>query len=367
MDFLLQHVHRHIALHLGLRCFLFGLREGFLVHLLVLVERNPVDLHRYSGHHVRRFLLHDEVVQCLDVNGFISNNIGCDELAAALLVEGLHGGVLDTWELADDTLDLFELDAESTNLDLSVLASHELDVAIREIAHDVAGAVDVRVFLAGIEGVGDIDLSGFLGTIEVAPGHLRSGNPQLARCAHGQTAARLIDDVKLDVVQRPANRNVLHGLRHVEGGDADGAFGGAVEVHQRVVRGGSERSQLLAASQQIAQPVIFNGRGKLISHLRGHESVGNMLFFKIFVQRYQVQAQLFGNDVERGTASESGIGFHDVGIETITGVGRNAAVGSEVEPAVVPLAKSDDIAMHDLTTLGCTRSAGGVKHDEKGG
>ena len=61
VDFLFQHIHRHVALH-NLFRFLFGLRKGFLVHLLVLVERNLVDLHRHGGHHVRWFLLHDEVV-----------------------------------------------------------------------------------------------------------------------------------------------------------------------------------------------------------------------------------------------------------------------------------------------------------------
>ena len=43
--------------------------------------------------------------------------------------------------------------------------------------------------------------------------------------------SRLIDDIKLDVVQRRANRDVLHGLGHVEGGDADGALGRTVKVY----------------------------------------------------------------------------------------------------------------------------------------
>ena len=122
-------------------------------------------------------MVEDEVVQSLDVNGFIRNDIGCDELAATFFVEGLHGGILDARELKDDAFNFLKLDAEATNLDLAVFTSHKLDIAIGEITDDVTGTVNVGVFLIGFEGVGDIDLCGFLRTVEVATAHLWSGNP----------------------------------------------------------------------------------------------------------------------------------------------------------------------------------------------
>ena len=339
VDFLLQHIHRHIALHHGLGRFLFGLRKGFLVHLLVLVERDALNLHCHGRHHVRRFLVQDEAVQSFDVNLLISHDIGCDELTTALFVEGLHRCILDAGELKDDTFHLFQLDAEATDLHLTVLASHKLDVAVGEVAHDVASAVDVRVFLTGIEGVVDINLGHFLGTVEVAAGHLRSSDPQLTRHTHRQTVTRLVDDIKFHVVQRSANWDILHGLCHVEGGDADGAFGRTIEVHQRVVRGRSQRSQLLATGHQVAQAMVLNGSGELIGHLRGHESVSDMLLLKIFVQRYHVQAHLLRDNIKRGTSGETWIRLHHTGIESVTCVGRDFAVGRQVEPAPVPLAE----------------------------
>ena len=211
----------------------------------------------------------------------------------------------------------------------------------------------------------DKHLCRLLRTIEVATRHLRTGNPQLTCCAYWQTVACFVDDIKPDVVQRRANRNILHGLRHIERGDADGAFSGTVEVHQRVAGRGSEWSQLLTACQQIVQAVVLKGGGKLISHLRGHECVSNLLAFKIVVQCHQVQTQLFRDDVKRGTASECGIGLHHIGIEAIAGVGRHATVGRQVEPVVIPLAEGDDVAMYQLTAFGYARGARGVKHDEQ--
>ena len=111
--------------------------------------------------------------------------------------------------------------------------------------------------------------------------------------------------------------------------------------------------------------MVLDARGKLISHLRGHESVRNMLLFKIFVQRYHIQAQFFRDNVKRGAGGETRIGFHHIGIKTVTGVGRNLTIGGEVKPTMIPFAKCDDVTMYDLTAFGRSRSAGGVKHDEK--
>ena len=128
VQFLLEDVHRHMAFLHGFRFFL-GFREGFLVDLLVLVERDRLNLHRDGRHHIGRFLVHDEVVQRLDVNRLVCHDIRGDELAATFLFESLHGGVFDAGELADDALHLLELDTEATDFHLAVLAPHKLDIA----------------------------------------------------------------------------------------------------------------------------------------------------------------------------------------------------------------------------------------------
>ena len=130
MQFLLQHVHRHVALfHDSL--FHFRLWQCLLVHLLILVQWNLLNLHRYGRHHIRRFLIKDEVVQCLNVYLLVADDIGSNELTGTFTfhVEGLHRSILDAWELTDDGLYFFQLDAETTNLHLSVAAAYKLDVA----------------------------------------------------------------------------------------------------------------------------------------------------------------------------------------------------------------------------------------------
>ena len=149
MQRLLQHVEGCGYLF-TLRFVLFaslGFRQGFLVHLLVLVERDAFYLHGHGRHHVRRLLVENEIVKCLNVNLLVSHDVGCNELAiATLLVKSLHGSVLNARELTDDGLHLFQFDAEATNLHLSVAASNKLDVAIGQVADDVTGAVNALIF-----------------------------------------------------------------------------------------------------------------------------------------------------------------------------------------------------------------------------
>ena len=129
MEFLLQYIHRNVTLHLGCYGFLFGLRKCFLVDLLVLIQWYGINLHRHGRYHVRRLLIHDKVVERLNVHLLIADDIGCNELATVLIVKGLYGSILDTWELTNHSLHLFQLDAETTDLYLSVATAHKLDVA----------------------------------------------------------------------------------------------------------------------------------------------------------------------------------------------------------------------------------------------
>ena len=176
MEFLFQHIHGHIRLfHNG--CLLLRLRKRTLVHLLVLIEWNGVNLHRYRGHHVRRFLVKNKLIECLDIDLLVADDVGGNELASAILVESLNRSILDAGEFADDALYLLEFNAEATNLHLAVASSHKLDVTVGQESHDVARTIDALVFLVGGEGVGDVNLSRLLRTVQIAPAHLWSGNP----------------------------------------------------------------------------------------------------------------------------------------------------------------------------------------------
>ena len=179
MDFFLQHVHRHIALFLGHGGFLLRFGQRFLVHFLILIQRNSLNLHRHGRNHIRRFLVHNEVVQCFDVYLLVADDIGCDKLASTFLVEGLHRSILDARELTNDSLHFGQLDTETANLHLTVTATHELDVAVRQITHYITCPVAATKWRL------HESLCSLLGTIQITSSHLRTIDPQLTRRTHG--------------------------------------------------------------------------------------------------------------------------------------------------------------------------------------
>ena len=245
MEFLFQDIHGHIRLfHNG--CLLLRLRKRTLVHFLVLVEWNGVNLHRYRGHHVRRFLVKNKLIECLDIDLLVAYDVGRDELASAILVESLNRSILDVGELADDALHLLELDAEAANLHLAVASSHKLDVTIGQETHDVARAVDALVFFVGGEGVGDVNLSRLLRTVQIAPAHLWSGNPKFTGCTYGQTMPLCINHIETYVVERLSDGNFLHLLLNAIYRDENGTLRRTIGIEEFIACGRCEGSQFLA-------------------------------------------------------------------------------------------------------------------------
>ena len=330
-----------------------------------MVEGDGVDLHGHGRHHVGRLLIEDEGVERFDVDGFVAHHIGRNEFAASLFVKCLHGGILDVRELADDAFHLFQFDAETAYFHLAVAASHKLQVARWQIAHNVARAVDAGIFLIGGERIADVDLGGLLGPVEIAARHLRAAHPQLARSAHGQAVSLRVDDVEAHVVQRFADGNVGQLLVHGKGGGEDGALGGAIAIVQGVGRWRDERGQFLAAHRQVAERVVLDARGKLVAHLRGHEGVSDTLTLEIFVDSNQVEADFFGDDVQLSSTRERGVHVHHAGIKAVAGISRYAASLAQFVVALEPVAESHEVSVLKLAALGHAGGAGCVEQNEQ--
>ena len=339
MQLLLQHVHGHVGLFhcCGL---LLRLRQGALVHLLVLVQWYAVDLHRHGRHHIRRFLIEDEVVQDLNVNLLVADDIGSNELAATFLVEGLHGSVLDAGELANNALHFLQFDAETTNLHLTVATTDKGDIAVWQIADDVARTIDTCIFFIGGKRVLDIYFRHLFWTVQITAAYLRTANPQLTGCTYGQAMALLIDNIQASVVESLSNGDILQFLLHWIYGFEDGRFRRTIAVMQRIALGRNERGQLLATRHKMLQRVVLDGGGKLVGHLCGHEGIGNLLALKVVVQCYQVQTQFLRNDIDRSTASQSRIHIEHAGVEAIRSVGCHLVGFLQVEIAMIPMDKS---------------------------
>ena len=306
-----EHIHRRIDCLNNLNL-LLRFRQGTLVDLLVLVERYGVDLHRDSRHHVWRLLFEDEIVECFDVYLLVADDISSNVLASpfAFHVEGLHGGILDAGELADDGLDFLQLDAEAANLHLPVPSANELNVAIGQIANNVASLIDAVVLRLISKRVADIHLSRLLGTVQIAARHLRASHPQLAAGSCGQAEAFLVNDVELAVLDSFSNRNVLLLLLHPIVGDITYCFRRTIAIGEAECRGRCQGRQLLAACHQHLQGVVLDAGGKLVGHLCRHECVGDAICLKVVAQGNQVESQLFWYDVEFCSNSQRREDFH---------------------------------------------------------
>ena len=166
-----------------------------------------------------------------------------------------------------------------------------------------------------------------------------------------------IDHVETHVVERLANGYLLHLLLHLEEGGEDGAFRRAIYIIEFIACGRSDGCQLFTSRREIFERMVFDAGGKLITHLRGHERMGDVVLLEIFVQGDKVEANLFGDDMDGGSASQGGIKVHHTGIEAIAGVGSHLVFGLQIVELLIPLAESHQVTMGELTALGDTRGA----------
>ena len=176
----------------------------------------------------------------------VADDVGRDELASTILVESLNRSILDAGELADDALHLLEFDAEAANLHLAVASSHKLYVTIGQETHDVARAIDTLVFLVRGEGIGDVNLSRLLRTVQISPAHLWSGNPKFTGCTYGQTMSLGINHIETYVAERLSDGNFLHLLPNAIYRDENGTLCRTIGIEEFIACGRCEGSQFLA-------------------------------------------------------------------------------------------------------------------------
>ena len=191
-------------------------------------------------------MIEDEVVQYLYVHLLVAHHVGRDEFAATFVIESLHRGIFNSWEFPNHGLHLLQLDAETPNLHLTVATADELDVAVGQVTHDVARTIDRSPFRFVRERIGDKDLRLFIRTVQVASGHLRTAEPQLAKGTCGKPLAVRICDVCTYILQRFSDGNVGVFLIHLKGRHNDGGLRRTITVVQLVALRGRERRQLLA-------------------------------------------------------------------------------------------------------------------------
>ena len=350
---------------------LFGglsLRHGEFapVDLLVLIIRDGVDLHGHRRHHVRRLFRQDKGFECIHIDLIIRYDIGRNVFASRGIVIGGHGRVSDAVEAADDFLDLGQLDAEAAYLHLSVAAPDELHVSVGHEAHDVARVVDTAV--PGIigEGVFRERCGGLLGAVQIAPAHLGACDPKLACRADGQTLSGLVDHIQLHIVQRFADGHVPLKMLHLVKRGEDRALGGAVHIPGPDALRRKRHHFFAACREQLQLAGVFHLR-KLPADLGGHERMGDAVFGKVSVQLRQIQAHLFGNNVDSTARRERWVDVVHAGVKTVACIGCDARVFIHAIGFPVPGAEGVEVSVLQHDALGYAGRAGGIEHDEEVG
>ena len=232
----------------------YRLRQCPLIYFLVLIQRDSVNLHCDGRHHVWRFLVEDEIVQRFNVDLFIADDVCGYKLAArSLFVESLHSGILDAGELADDCLNFFQFDTETAYLHLSVAATHELYVAIRQEAHNVASAIDTGIFFVVGKRIADVNLCCFLGAVQISTAHLWAAHPQLTCGTYWQPTALRVDNVQAHIVERGSDGDVVPFLVYMIGGGEDCTFRRAIDVVELIALRRGDAGQFLSSCREAGE------------------------------------------------------------------------------------------------------------------
>ena len=208
-----------------------------------------MQLEHRGGHHVAR----------QQARGVIEEHPGHDRLPArghhechdelVRIVEGNHRAALDRGVLAQDRLDLGELDTHAAHLHLSPDAAEVLQDTVPAIAADVAGAVHPRA--VGREGIREESLGGELGppVVPVRQADL-AADVGLAGYADRHRLQPIVEDVEVEVGRRSAERydgraglGRHHHVRHAAGLRWAVAVdqAGGVPVVERVAQSRSHR------------------------------------------------------------------------------------------------------------------------------
>ena len=219
-----------------LRC-----RQRAAVQLAVAGDRHRIEPHVTRWHHEIGQRRRHEGTQLRRRRRHVVRHVVGDELLAAGAVgprqhdAGLHAGMPGQCRL-----DLARFDAEAADLDLMIGAADELDAAIAETAHAVAGAI--QALARRTERVRHEPLSGQVGATQVTACQSLAADVQLADRAHRQRLAARVEDVDLGVgdgaADRDRGRARRHHVRDAMGAGEGRALGRAVAVVQGDTRGG---------------------------------------------------------------------------------------------------------------------------------
>ena len=212
--------------------------QRLAVHLAVGRQGDRLQRHEVCGHHELRepsphLVPQPAVVQGIDAAIGRGHVVGDKFCLASGTVANADDAVCNAWSVAEDVLDLFQLDAESPDLDLMIEASKIFDVSIRQVAGQIARLVEPRCRV-GTEGVADEPGGRQIRPVVVAPRQTDAADVQFARHADGEWRHLRIEDIQRRIGDGAADRYAgpVDLFRAGPRTHVDGGFGGAIQIVQ---------------------------------------------------------------------------------------------------------------------------------------
>src|SRR3954465_6942658 len=130
-------------------------------------------------------------------------------LMSRLIFACQHHSLADRWMLVENRLNLAQLDAVATNLDLEVYATLELQIAIGQEASQVACFVEMGSLNAP-EGIGDKRFTRLLLIIQIAASHTNASNADLAAHTDGLWLQMVIKHVDTHIGKGRPDGHIAH-------------------------------------------------------------------------------------------------------------------------------------------------------------
>ncbi|KOG06630.1 Uncharacterized protein ABJ98_0406 [Pseudomonas syringae pv. aceris] len=187
---------------LSIRC-----RQRLLVELAVGGQREAVQGYKSTGHHVvgqGQQQLRTQVSRHDFVAGR-SDHIGHQALVARLIFADQHQRFADRVAGGQHGLNFAQLDTETTDLHLVVVAAQVVETAIGHPATQVAGSVQARLRLLA-ERIRQETLGRQRFTVQVAPRNAGAADIQLADHTHRHRLAACIKYIQLQIGNAHTNR-----------------------------------------------------------------------------------------------------------------------------------------------------------------
>ncbi len=256
-------------------------RQGFAVEFAVGCQREGVEHDPGLRQHVVGQFLRQGAAHCGGVDAVavsrdqVGHQLGIAVLrtarcaavwCAAVWCAICHDdGFADAFLRDQFRFDFSQFDAESSYLDLVVVAAQVFDVAVCQVAGQVACLVHARARLAGFAGIGVVHeaFSSQFGAVEVAACHAGAADVYFSGNSQRNRLPLPIEQVDAGVGDGPAD--VQDGVAGGEcaGGGDNGGLGRAVVVDEGVTGPGVwTTAQTVAADQQVLQVPV----GRLACH-----------------------------------------------------------------------------------------------------